>query len=515
VTALVTLPVVLPLVAAALSIVVGRWRWAQRVVGLATLTSVAGMAIALLAHVDGEGPVVVDAGGWPAPEGISLVADRFAVIMLCVSSLVFVAVLAYAIGQAEAERTHVGFHPAFLALSAGVALAFLTGDLFNLFVAVEVTLMASYVLITLGGRPAQVRAGMTYVVISLMASTLFLTALALTYAAAGTVNLADLRVAIAELPAGVQSALALLLAVVFGTKAAVFPLYFWLPDSYPTAPAPVTAVLAGLLTKVGVYALIRTQTLLFPDTARPATLLLVVAGITMVIGVLGAIAQDDFRRVLSFQVVSQIGFMVMGLGLFTVAGLAGAVYYLVQTIVVKTALFLTAGLVEQATGTGRLARIGGLVHRVPLVAVLFLVTALSLVGIPPLSGFVAKVGLVEAGVEVEQYAIVGTALAASLLTLYSMTRLWTNTFWGAPVLEPADASSGAGGAPPGPRDVEGRVHPETGTRWGWPVMVGATVVLAGLSVAAAIGAGPLYELCTRAAADLMAPERYVEAVLGR
>jgi multicomponent Na+:H+ antiporter subunit D len=495
VTALVALPVVLPLVAAALSIVVGRWRVAQRVVGLVTLGAVAVLAVALLAHVDGQGPVVVEAGGWPAPVGIALVADRLAAIMLCVSSLVLLAVLAFAAGQAEAERTHVGFHPAFLALAAGVSLAFVTGDLFNLFVAVEVTLMASYVLITLGGRRQQVRAGMTYVVISLMASILFLTALALVYSATGTVNLADLRLAIADLPGGVQNAFALLLAVVFGTKAAVFPLYFWLPDSYPTAPAPVTAVLAGLLTKVGVYALIRTQTLLFPTSARPATLLLVVAGLTMLVGVLGAIAQDEIRRILSFQVVSQIGYMVMGLGLFTVAGVAAAVYYVVQTILVKTALFLTAGLVERASGTGRLARIGGLAHRVPVVAGLFLVTALSLVGIPPLSGFVAKVGLLQAGVAVEQYAIVGVALVASLLTLYAMTRIWTNAFWGEPLAAvdgpPADAS-----------------------RWGWPVMVGATVALATLSVGCALGAGPLYDLCTRAAADLMDPARYVEAVLG-
>jgi multicomponent Na+:H+ antiporter subunit D len=493
--ALVALPVVLPLVAAALSIVVGRWRRAQRVIGLVTLTSMAGMAIALLVHVDGNGTVVVDGGGWPAPLGIALVADRLAVVMLCVSSLVLVAVLAFAIGQAETERTHVGFHPAYLALAAGVSLAFVTGDLFNLFVAVEIALMASYVLLTLGGRREQVRAGMTYVVISLMASTLFLTALALIYSATGTINLADLSLAIADLPGGVQGAFALLLAVVFGTKAAVFPLYFWLPDSYPTAPAPVTAVLAGLLTKVGVYALIRTQTLLFPPSARPGTLLLVVAGVTMLVGVFGAIAQDDFRRVLSFQVVSQIGYMVMGLALFTVAGVAGAVYYMVQTILVKTSLFLTAGLVERTTGTGRLDRIGGLAHRAPVVAGLFLVTALGLVGIPPLSGFVAKVALVEAGTAVDQYAIVAVALVVSLLTLYSMTRLWTNTFWGEPSAEPAEPAVEA-------------------PAWGWPVMVGSTVVLAGLSVAAAVLAGPLYDLCARTAADLMAPTRYVEAVLG-
>ena len=499
-SALVALPIVLPLVAAAASILVGRSRAAQRTIGLVTLAVVAGVAVALLLRVDADGPVVVEAGGWPAPLGIALVADRLAAIMLCVSSVVLLAVLAFAVGEADAERTHVGFHPAYLVLSAGVAMAFTTGDLFNLFVAFEVTLMASYVLLTLGGRPRQVRAGMTYVVVSLMASTLFLMTLAFVYEATGTVNMADLHGRIAELPGGVQNAMALLLVVVFGTKAAVVPLYFWLPDSYPTAPAAVTAVLAGLLTKVGVYALIRSQTLLVPDAARPGTLLLWVAGATMLVGVLGAIAQADLRRALSFQVVSQIGYMVLGLGLFTVVGLAGTVYYVVQTIVVKAALFLTAGLVEHTTGTGRLARLGGLAHRAPAVAGLFLVTALSLAGIPPLSGFVAKVGLLQPAADAEEWGILAIALVASLLTLYSIARIWTNAFWGAPVDPVGRAAGGAAAL-------------ERPSRTG--VMVGATAALAVLSLALAAGAGPVFDLGTRAAEDVLAPERYVAAVLGR
>ena len=202
--------------------------------------------------------------------------------------------------------------------------AFITGDLFNLFVSFEMMLTASYVLLTLGGRREQVRSGMTYVVISLLASTLFITALALLYAATGTVNMADLAGQIGELPLGVRQAFAVLLVVVFGVKAGLFPLFSWLPDSYPTAPSPVTAVFAGLLTKVGVYALIRTQTLLFPSGSRPASAAARrPPALTMVVGVLGAIAQDDVKRILSFNIVSHIGYMVMGLALFSVAGLAG------------------------------------------------------------------------------------------------------------------------------------------------------------------------------------------------
>ncbi|HEY3484155.1 MAG TPA: proton-conducting transporter membrane subunit, partial [Ilumatobacteraceae bacterium] len=304
---LVPLPIVLPLVGAALSILVGRWRTAQRAIGVVVLGTLVVASIALLVDVDTNGTLVAEAGGWPAPMGITLVADRFAAVLLLVAEVTLLAVLLYAIGEPGAERHHVGFQSAYLVLAAGVAASFLTGDLFNLFVAFEMMLTASYVLLTLGGRHEQVRSGMTYIVISLVASSLFVTALALLYSATGTVNMADLATRLDQLPTGVRTTFAVLLLVVFGIKAAIFPLFFWLPDSYPIAPSPITAVFAGLLTKVGVYAIIRTQLLLFTDDSRPATLLLVVAAATMVVGVLGAIAQDDLRRILSFTIVSQIG----------------------------------------------------------------------------------------------------------------------------------------------------------------------------------------------------------------
>jgi multicomponent Na+:H+ antiporter subunit D len=399
------------------------------------------------------------------------------------------AVLVYAIGQGEAERNHVGFHPVYLVLAAGVSATFLTGDLFNLFVSFEVMLTASYVLITLGGRRDQVRTGMTYVVVSLVASALFLTALGFVYASAGTVNLADLAGRFAELPVGVRQALALLMLVVFGIKAAVFPLFFWLPDSYPTAPTAVTAIFAGLLTKVGVYAIIRTQTVLLPAGDRPTALLLAIAGATMLVGVLGAIAQNDIKRILSFHIISQIGYMVMGLGFFTVAGVAGAVLYIVHHIIVKTTLFLTSGLVERRSGTGHLDRLGGLVRTAPVMAVLFLVPALSLAGIPPLSGFVAKFALVEAGIRDGQWAVVAVSLLVSLLTLFSMTKIWAGAFWG----EVAPA-------PPGR---------------GLPVlMVAPTAALTALGLAVALFAGPVYALSERAAGDLLDGTVYVQAVLG-
>jgi multicomponent Na+:H+ antiporter subunit D len=499
VTALLALPIVLPLLGAALSILLGRSRALQRAISLSTLSAVLVMAVLLLVAVDRDGPVSTQAGGWSAPMGITLIADRFSAIMLVVAAAMLLAVLVYAIGQPGAERNHVGFQSVYLVLAAGVSAAFLTGDLFNLFVAIEMMLTASYVLLTLGGRLDQVRSGMTYVVVSLLASVLFISMLAYVYASTGTMNLADLSSRIDALPDGLRSALAVLMLVVFGIKAAIFPLFFWLPDAYPTAPSPVTAIFAGLLTKVGVYALIRTQTLLFPTETRPGTLLLWLAGATMLVGVLGAIAQGDVKRILSFQIVSHIGYMIMGLGLFTVGGLAAAVLYTIHHIVAKTGLFLTGGLIEHAGGSSRLTRLGGMVRTSPVIAVLFLVPALSLVGIPPFSGFVPKFALVDAAAGSSAYAVMGVALVVSFLTLYSLMKIWISVFW-SPATEPLERP------PASPVDREPLGGPL--------LMVVPTALLVGLTIAIGLAAGPLYDLSLRAAADLLDPSAYIAEVTG-
>jgi len=344
---------------------------------------------------------------------------------------------------------------------------------------------------------------MTYVVTSLLASTLFVTVIGLVYAATGTVNMADAAMRMDELPEGLRVALGLTMLIVFGIKAAIFPLFSWLPDSYPTAPSPVTAVFAGLLTKVGVYAIIRTQTLIFPGEGAIASVLLVLAALTMVVGILGAIVQDDVKRLLSFTIVSHIGYMLLGLGLYSVAGLAGAILYTVHHIVVQTTLFLVAGLMERREGTSSIARGGGLQRVAPLLAVLYLLPALSLAGIPPLSGFLAKLGLLQAGLadgsSLAQVAV-WAAIATSLLTLLAMARVWSGVFWG-PVAEVVADD-----------DTEDTV--DVGVARTPRLMVASTVVavVGGLSIT--LVAGPLYGLTTRAAEDLVDRSSYVTAVLG-
>ncbi|WP_409331232.1 Na+/H+ antiporter subunit D [Trujillonella humicola] len=454
---LTPLPVLLPLLGAAAALLVGgRHPRVQRTLSIAVLAAVLAVSVALLFIADADGAGAVSVGGWPVPLGIVLVVDRLSALMMVVAATVALGVLVFAVGQGNAdgdEETPISiFHPTFLVLIAGVANAFLAGDLFNLYVGFEILLTASYVLLTLGGSAPRIRAGITYIVVSLLSSLLFLAAIGLVYASTGTVNMAQLAVRLAELPEGTQLLLQSILLIAFAIKAAVFPLSAWLPDSYPTAPAPVTAVFAGLLTKVGVYAIIRTQTLLFPGGALDE-LLMWAALATMVIGILGAVAQTDIRRILSFTLVSHIGYMVFGIALASAAGLAGAVFYVVHHIAIQTTLFLVAGLIERQGGSTSMDRLGGLARSAPLLAILFFVPAMNLAGIPPFSGFIGKVGLLEAGIVdgtwLPVVLVAGGALT-SLLTLLAISRVWNRAFWRPPAQPPVEDSNVAAADDAGP-----------------------------------------------------------------
>jgi multicomponent Na+:H+ antiporter subunit D len=498
------LPVVLPLLGAGLTLVMARRPAAQRLVSLAVLTVVLAVAVALLVLADRTGAQSVVLGGWQPPLGIVLVVDRLSALLLVTSAIVTLGVLVYSVGQGTADgdsETPVSiYHPTYLILVAGVANAFLSGDLFNLYVGFEILLVASYVLLTVGGTEARVRAGVTYVIVSLVSSVLFLSAIALVYGATGTVNLAQLAERLPELPADTQLLLHIALLLGFGIKAAVFPLAFWLPDSYPTAPAPVTAVFAGLLTKVGIYAIIRTESLLFPGEALTGVLL-VAALLTLIVAILGAIAQNDLKRLLSFTLVSHIGYMVFGIAIGSVAGLAAAIFYAVHHITIQTALFLASGLVERGGGTPSGRRLGGLAQLSPLLGVLYFIPAMNLAGIPPLSGFVGKLGLFRAGVAEGGwlvYTVVAAGALTSLLTLYAVARVWNVAFWRSP-LEAEDPEPVL--LDPSPKGVLPRT------------MVAATAAMVAVGVLLAVIAGPVWAVSTRAAEDLMDQSAYVGTVL--
>ena len=495
-TALVTIAVIGPLVAAAIALMLRTRPQLRDIVTLLGLAAATASAFAMLYRVADSGSVAVRVGEWPRDLGIVLVADLFAALVLPIALSIILVVELFAIGQ---RRTAWGANPELagpllLVLTSGVSLAILTGDLFTLFVAFELILVSSYVLLTHQGRRGQVQSGMTYVVMNLFASTLFLLGLALIYGATGTVNLGLLAERIPELSDGARLGIGAWFFVVFGTKAAMFPLFSWLPDSYPTAPTTITAVFAGLLTKIGIYALIRFHTLTGMDEL--GSIMLIVAGVTMIVGAFGALAQTDVKRILSFHVISQIGYMLMGLALFSAAGTAGAILFLIHHMPVKTVLFLVGGLIENHQGTSRLDRSGGLAGKRPIIAVLFAIPALSLAGLPPFSGFVAKLGVISAGIEANQHVIVVVALVAGALTLLSMTKIWLGVFWG----EATEASAMPPALPTS----------KTNRR----LMTGATCIAVAGTLTISALAGGLYDLSERAANDLRDGTSYIALTEG-
>lgn len=497
--------VVLPLLAAGLAFACSRRpRW-QPIISLAAMLVVLVLETALLAASWEHGPVSVSLGGWGAPEGIVMVVDPLSSLLLVVSTVVCLAVLVYALGQGVAdghtEAPVSVFYPTYMMLLAGVSNAFLAGDLFNLYVGFEILLTASYVLLTMSGSAARIRAGITYTVVSVMSSMVFLIAIGMVYAATGTVNMADVAEKAAHLPASTQTVLHLMLLVGFGIKAAVFPLSLWLPDSYPTAPAPVTAVFAGLLTKVGIYAMIRTETLLFPEN-RLDTLLTWVAVLTLVVGILGAITQTDMKRMLSFVLISHMGYLVWGIALGSHQALASVVFYVLHPIVIQTSLFMVVGLIERRGGSSSMDRVAGMARLSPLLAILYFVPAMNLGGIPPFSGFLGKLGLVEASADRgtwQSYLLAGVGLFVSLVTLMVLARAWNRVFW----RKAADAED------PDPVLASGEGHAGLLPR----TMLGATSGLVAVGVALTVFAGPLYGFADRAADQLADRSSYIHAVL--
>lgn len=508
---LLMLPILIPLAAAALGLASWRSGAVQRgiAVGGSVLLLVA--SVLLLLAVERDGILTLQVGGWPAPFGITIVADLFSAILVVLTGVLAVAIVIYSGASIDRGREHFGYYPITMVLLAGVCGTFLTGDLFNLYVWFEVLLIASFVLLALGGERAQLEGALKYVALNLVASAVLLVTIGVLYGLTGTVNLADLSQRLPEVqPPGLVVVVAAMLLIAFGIKAALVPLFFWLPASYHTPPVAVSALFSGLLTKVGIYSLVRMFTLLFADQAADfQPLLLAVAALTMIIGALGALSQHEMRRLLSFDVISQVGYLMMGLALFTVSAMAGLIYFLVHVALAESALFLLSGAVRRLTGTFQLTHTGGLWVLKPGLAVLFGIAAMSLAGIPPFSGFVAKLALIEAGLAVDHVLIVLIALGVSLLTLYLMLRIWNAAFWKPlPELPVPPESPGAVArsvvvTPDGVRDTPLAV-----------AMVTPIVLLLACSVGLALAAGPAFDLVDAAAAQLMDPADYVEAVLG-
>ncbi|MBP3191690.1 Na+/H+ antiporter subunit D [Natronogracilivirga saccharolytica] len=498
---LLVLPVAIPLITATIALLFRNHASLQRWVGVLGMVVLLGSVMVLFRDVYVDGIQVLQLGDWEAPFGITLVADMLSMLMLGISAIMGLVIAVYSLYDIDKERERFGYYPLLHVLLMGVNGSFLTGDIFNLYVWFEVMLIASFILLALGNSKNQLQGALKYVVINLFSSLIFLFGVAMLYGMTGTLNMADLAVRLPEVEnVGLVTTVAMIFMLSFGIKAAIFPLFFWLPASYHTPPVAISAVFGGLLTKVGVYALIRVFTLLFTqDIGYTHDILLWVAGFTMVTGVLGAASHYEFRKILSFHIVSQIGYMIMGLAFNTALGLMGAIFYVLHNILAKSNLFLISGISQRLLGTFELKQMGGLYRHYPFLAVLFLVSAFALAGFPPLSGFWAKLSLVKAGLSIEMYLITAVAILVDLLTLFSMIKIWMTAFWGTVPEEGVPEHFGKM-----PLFGAGSLY----------IMVLPVMAVAGLILLVGLYAQPLLEVCLMAAEQLLDPNVYIEAVMG-
>jgi len=487
----VALPILVPLALMLLLIIIpapvfSRWTAILGSLGLLFLS------LYLLILLQDDPVLVLQAGGWKAPYGISLVIDYMSALMLSVSALLMLSVSVYAMNFLRGESYAQLFYIFFFSLAMGINGAFITGDVFNLYVWFKVMLLSSFVLISLGCSKEQLRGGIKYMGLNLIGSLFFLAGIGLLYGKTGTLNMAHLaKILIDDEQSILMNSSAMFFFLAFGIKAAVFPLFFWLPSSYHTPNITITSLFAGLLTKVGVYAMIRFFTLFFvQDQDFWHHLLLIVAGLTMVIGGMAASTFYETRRILSYHIISQIGYMVMGLGIYTPLGIAGALYFTVHNMIAKTNTFLVSGLISKVKGSYQLKEVGGLYRQYPLLAVLFILPAFALAGVPPLSGFFGKFMLIKAGIDASRYGITAVAILTGLLTLYSMIKIWNEAFLKRPVNKD--------------QKLKGRlsfsdIFPS--------VLLGLASILMGLFAA------PVFKFVMAAANSLLDPSLYIESVL--
>ncbi|MBX2851693.1 MAG: hypothetical protein KTR15_08115 [Phycisphaeraceae bacterium] len=511
---------VIPLAAGLISIALINRKALSRLVGILSYTLMLGLSLSLLLKItaapDSESILVSQMGGWTAPFGISIVFDSLSGLLICAAAAVGLGAYVHSFSVISPVTERRYYHPLMQFLMFGVNLSFLTGDLFNLFVAFEIMLMASYALLTIGGSKAQLSQAYKYILLNVLASTIFLMAAGMVYGMFGTLNIADLARIVAEheaankeLPAGFKS-LAVMFLLVFGLKGAFFPLWFWLPDTYYTVPISIAGLFGGLLTKVGVYTVARLFPLIFASDGTSTiladgtmlggtspiiqTILIVAAAFTMFLAVLGAVSQHHVRRILSVHVISQVGYMVFGIAVMTGNALAGCAFYMIQHMVVKCALFLCCGVMEKHAGTDDLDKLGGLLKRDWFLGVLFFIAAMSLVGLPPLSGFFGKMVIIREGFFEGMWYLGVIGLVTGAITLLSMLKIWSYGYWN-PDQAPTTNK---------PEAVKASCKPA----------YAAITLLVVCALFLGLGAEAVYKVANRAGEQLDNPKHYITAVLG-
>ncbi|HLR80591.1 MAG TPA: Na+/H+ antiporter subunit D [Bacillota bacterium] len=488
---LAILPIILPLIAGVFAAFFNAKVHINRpLTKIFTLLNL-GVATYITWYVIEHGTVILETGSWVAPYGIILVADPLAVILVLTTNIIATACAFYAPhALSEAKERHY-FYTFYFVLISAVSGAFLTGDLFNLFVFFEVLLIASYALITLGGEKIQLRESIKYVLINVFSSIVFVTAIAFLYGTVGTVNMAQIAERVQEADQqGILTTIGILLFFVFATKAALFPLYYWMPKSYVVPNPVVSALFGALLTKVGIYSILRVFSLIFIHQMEITHQMFIwFAGLSMIFGVIGALSTNNIKLIIAYNIIPAIGFIMMGIGVFNQDAISGSIYYLIHDMIIKTALFLIVGAVAYVAGTSDLRKMGGLIHHYPVLGWLLFLSAFVLAGIPPFSGFIGKVLLLKGALTNDEVVIVIIGLLTSLLILYSVMKIFIKGFWGA-------------------KDQVQHVPKKSLKGWTAPI-----VFLLTFSVFLGIGAEFIYPTIDTISEYLLDPEIYIDSVL--
>lgn len=508
--AILIAPIVFPFVLGLLTLLSWRYRKTQEYINLSGSFVFLIIGFLHINEVLKNGILHFQAGNWMAPFGISIVADTFSSVMVFVTSIMAFATAVYSLSSMKSrlkrqcdmvrKRRQFSYYPLLNIMYMGICGAFLTGDIFNMYVWFEVLLISSFILLAMDGTKEQLEGTFKYVTINLVSSAFFLIGVGFLYGLTGTLNMADIAVKIQDVEnQSLVTLVAIFFLICFGIKSAVFPLFFWLPASYHTPPISIVAIFAGMLTKVGVYSMIRVFTLIFiNDISYTHTILLWISGFTMFVGVIGAASHYDMKKILAFHIISQIGYIILGLALYTPLAIAGGVFFIVHVIFAKANLLFIAGLINRLKSTFDIRKTGAIVNKYPFLAVLFLISALALAGIPPLSGFWAKFLIVKAGLQAQEYFLIAVALLVGLLTLFSMIKIWNEAFW---KKEPEICKS--------TKDYVPKLFSRDNLFMTIPV-----ILLVMITLTISFFPESLYKIAERTANELMNPSIYINTVLG-